>query len=51
MHVQKIFVPGAGLRNPPKVLKGEGEGEGGGGGGGGKNDARLRIILLTGSTL
>ena len=50
MNVQKIFVPGAGLRNPPKVLKGEGGG-GGGGGGGGENDARLRIILLTGSTL
>ena len=47
MHVQKIFVPVAGLRNPPKVLKGEG----GGGGEGGENDARLRIILLTGSTL
>ena len=50
MNVQKIFVPGAGLRNPPKVLK-EGGGGGGEEGGGEKNDARLRKFLLTGTTL
>ena len=41
MYKQKYLSRGS--RNPPKVWNGEGGGE--------ENDARLRIILLTGRTL